>query len=243
MQAQGGRALFIPLDLSRVSTASQFSSDLRRAGIERVSLLVNCAGAMGGARSDTMSVNLLSPTALSLGLMPLLKASTRPRIVNVGSSSHLRATSVEPELLHDVRRDRSLRAYGQSKLGLMQVSRVLCASEPSVSVHDVHPGIVWTPMLQQQLGVLGPLLYRSGLVRLLFKTPECGAEMVLAAALSPSERPEEGKPSYWVGGTPAPQLASPESCDEAAAQQMWVRIIAPELEAAGIPSLVGKSRS
>ena len=77
----------------------------------------------------------------------------------------------------------------QSKLGLMHFSLLLRASCASrgVSVHDVHPGLVWTPMLRRQLGApLCSALQRSGLASRLFRTPAQGAATVLTAALAPS---------------------------------------------------------
>ena len=53
-----------------------------------VNLLVNNAGVMGAATDETMRVNLLAPARLTLGL----RARNRKlRVVNVASSSHLRA--------------------------------------------------------------------------------------------------------------------------------------------------------
>lgn len=235
--SQGGKARFVPLQLSTgAASASTFTSALKEAGVRRVSLLINCAGSMGGSCSETLTVNLIAPAALSVMLMPLLLASKRPRVVNVGSSSHLRAAIVDRALLTDPRRDRSLQAYGQSKLGLMQVSRVLRAQTPALCVHDCHPGIVWTPMLRRQFGPIAVLLRRAGLERRLFKTPQRGAQMVLAAALGAPHHPVQGAPAYWVEGKLSPALASPESCSERAAQEMWAGTIAPALESEGIPA-------
>eukprot|EP00966_Prymnesium_polylepis_P256369 5922237-Prymnesium_polylepis.1 len=235
LRAAGGRAQFVPLQLSTADDAVAFAKALRAAGVTRVSLLINNAGSMGRACDETISTNLIAPAALTVAVMPLLLAAERPRIVNVGSSSHLRAAAVEPELVGDTRRDRTLRAYGQSKLGLMQVSRVLRACAPSLVVHDVHPGIVWTPMLRRQFGPVAELLRRVGLQRRLFKAPERGAEMVLAAALAAPHRPAAGAPAYFVEGKLNPALASPESCDEHSARAMWETLIAPALASARLP--------
>ena len=236
LRSGGGRARFLQLKLSDPRDAVGFAAALRGAGVRRVSLLVNCAGSMGGSCSETLAVNLVAPAALSVALLPMLMEGERPRIVNVGSSSHLRAAAVSPALLSDATPDCSLQAYGQSKLGLMQTSRVLrsCAKPTSLCVHDAHPGIVWTPMLRRQFGPIGEFLRRLGLSQLLFKTPERGAQMVLAAALAAPHHPEDGAPAYFVDGRLSPKLASPESCDEAAAREMWQRVIAPALADAGL---------
>ncbi|KAL1527963.1 hypothetical protein AB1Y20_009334 [Prymnesium parvum] len=234
MISEGGQAVFVPLDLSVVSGGAEFAAALGRVGVQQVSLLVNCAGSMGGSCSETFGVNLIGPAALSMALLPLLLATDKPTIVNVGSSSHLRARTVDVRLLHADQGDRRLQAYAQSKLGLMYVS-IMLRTIPTLCVRDVHPGIVWTPMLRSQLGSLADVLRRVGLARRLFKSPERGAQMVLMAAVSPHRH--EGTPSYWVDGRPAPWLASAESKNASAARNMWDVVVVPELEAAGIPSL------
>ena len=205
----GGRAQYVRLQLHRPCDAAAFAATVWERGF-RTSLLVNCAGTMGDAVDETYRVNLLSPVALTLALMPALLAAEGGRIVNVGSSSHLRAGTVDPTRLAVRTQDRSLSAYGESKLGLMQWSALLRAGT-DLCVHDAHPGIVWTPMLRRQLGEpLCRLLDRCGLARRLFKTPEQGARAVVAAALAPAQ---SGTPAYFVAGRLAPRHASRASSD------------------------------
>ena len=88
-----------------------------------VNLLVNNAGVMGAATDETMRVNLVAPARLTLGL----RARNRKlRVVNVASSSHLRARACPvARMLDDRRRDKSLSAYAASKLGLLQFTAAL----------------------------------------------------------------------------------------------------------------------
>ena len=59
-----------------------------------------------------------------------------------------------PALVQGQQRDASLSAYSASKLALLQFSTLLRealpgAREANLVVHDCHPGLVWTPLLQR----------------------------------------------------------------------------------------------
>ena len=110
-----------------------------------VNLLVNNAGVMGAATDETMRVNLVAPARLTLGL----RARNRKlRVVNVASSSHLRARACPvARMLDDRRRDKSLSArYAASKKGLLQFTAR--AAQQWRRRAACHPGLVWTSMLQ-----------------------------------------------------------------------------------------------
>ena len=82
------------------------------------------------SKAETVRTNLLAPAALTLALLPALRRHDSPRVVNVGSSAHLRARRVAAATLESPRSDANLLAYAQSKLGLMQLSLRLRASLP-----------------------------------------------------------------------------------------------------------------
>ena len=156
--------------------------------------------------------------------------------------------------MYDPTPDADLRAYAQSKLGLMQVSTLLrhgLGHEQGqglawLEVANAHPGLVWTPMLQRHWGGLVPVLEKSGAAGLLFKTPESAATTVLTAALAPRSRPPPGwgeNPGKWqrgVGGQQVPYFvntrprgyASEESRDVQAAREMWKRVLECPVRAA-----------
>ena len=98
IEAAGGAASFVPCDLSSAGGAAALAVSLQDRG--PIALLVNNAGSMGGSEVDTLTVNAVAPTVLTLGLMQSLAASPAPRVVNVASSAHLRASRVDPALLH-----------------------------------------------------------------------------------------------------------------------------------------------
>ena len=229
----GGCAFYVDLDLEERRPAERLARVLRG---RRVRLLVNNAGSMGGSVGATLRVNLCAPASLAVALWPRLGAEGR--VVNVGSSSHLRAAGVSLSTT-DAAIDRGLRAYAQSKLGLMHVSLLLRAASGGPAVRDCHPGVVWTPMLRRQLGApLCRLLEASGASRRLFRTPQQGAATVLWAALSTDEGHGGGggvrawRSEYFVDCRRDDAAASPESRDLAAARQSWRWLVEAEPELA-----------
>ena len=162
-----------------------------------------------------------------------------PRVVNVGSSSHLRASRVDASLLNQPQLDSDLTAYAQSKLGVMQFSTLMRSALPWLTICDAHPGIVWTPMLQRHWGPkVAPMLEKSQLSRVLFKSPSSGANTILTAALSPRIPPKSwGERARWRRGWDGGQpyfvnrrpngYASAESRDMEAAKALWVAMLEP----------------
>jgi NAD(P)-dependent dehydrogenase (short-subunit alcohol dehydrogenase family) len=199
-----------------------------------VNLLVNNAGVMGAATDETMRVNLLAPARLTLGL----RARNRKlRVVNVASSSHLRARACPvARMLDDRRRDKSLSAYAASKLGLLQFTAAL--RNNGVDARACHPGLVWTPSVvrvrrqgafdsprrrgspspaathrstkHRMLKGFFPKPVRALLPRRLFKTPSEGAATVLLACV------DEEAGTYYMDSGDRPTAASPE-CSETSA--------------------------
>ena len=259
LQSAGGSAEFVELWVDSTESVRAFAAKMRG---RPCALLINNAGLMSVAKGDIMRTNLIGPSLLTVALLPSLRlyaaaadgtsndnlarassgAAGRqlplPRIVNVASSSHLRAGRVDPSLLENSRRDADLSAYAQSKLGLMQFSTLARASLPWLTIVDAHPGIVWTPMLQRHWGAkVAPLLERSRISRVLFKTPSSGANTILTAALSPKHPPPAwGERSRWRRGWEAGPyfvnrrpggFASAESRDLEAAKATWRAMIEP----------------
>jgi NAD(P)-dependent dehydrogenase (short-subunit alcohol dehydrogenase family) len=235
IRSSGGSATFVEVHLdSPVGAAKNVAAAV---GSRPCALLVNNAGVMSVAKREIMNVNLIGTATLTVGLLPSLRRHPSPRLVNVGSSSHLRARFVDPSTLTRQEPDADLSAYAQSKLGLMLFSTLLRSALPWLEVCDAHPGIVWTPMLQRHWGKLAPTLERSGLARLLFKSPSSGATTILTAAHAPRTPPAEwGERSRWsrgwkrgpyfVNGRPG-GFASRESRSLEAAERIWKDIIEP----------------
>ena len=233
-------AEFIQLEIDNPASSVALA---RALGGRPCALLVNNAGVMSVGKAEIMQTNLIGPVVLTLALLPSLRAHKSPRVVNVGSSSHLRAGRVDPSMLTLAEKDADLSAYAQSKLGLMQFSNLLRSVHGEwLTVVDAHPGLVWTPMLQRHWGPLAPALDRTRLARVLFKTPACGAATILSAALDPRVPPADwGERSRWRRGWERGQpyfvnrrpggFASKESRDMVLASEMWRTVCEPAARA------------
>jgi len=215
-----------------------------------VTCLINNAGIMGKSEQLSMRVNLLGPVTLTLALLPLMmkncdgdKKRSVVKIINVSSSAHLRATGVfDQEDLSIPNKslinifpgtpDEDLSTYAKSKLALLQFSTLLRHSLPKnkgIQVCDAHPGLVWTPLLRNHIGDKATnTLQKTGLAGLIYKSPTEGSQAILAALDHPAENIGEEQ-LYFVNGQPG-GYASPESRDMQQSQQLFDRLIAPELE-------------
>ena len=234
LRAAGGKAEYVPLHAHLPESAAALAATVGR---RPCAILVNNAGVMSVGKGEILRTNYIGPAVLTVALLPALRRHPTPRVVNVGSSSHLRAACINPALLTSTERDRDLGAYAQSKLALMQFSSLLRASLPWLTVVDAHPGLVWTPMLQRHWGPLAPALERSGVSRILFKTPDRGAATILVAATSQRDPPATwGERSRWRRGWRTQPyfvnqrpggFASAESRDLDAARAAWKVMVEP----------------
>jgi len=214
-----------------------------------LTVLINNAGIMGKSEQLSMRVNLIGPVTLTLALLPMMmknchsdEKSSGIKIINVSSSAHLRATNVfdqedlrsESKSLMNIfpdSPDEDLSTYAKSKLALLQFSTLLRHKLPKnkgIQVFDAHPGLVWTPLLRNHIGIKATnMLQKTGLAGVIYKSPLEGSQALLAALDYPAGTSKEQL--YFVNGRPG-GFASPESRDLQQAQQLLDRLIAPELE-------------
>ena len=145
--------------------------------------------------------------------------------------------------------DSDLAIYAQSKLALMQFSTLLrnwlpqagdtasiCDKIESIQIIDAHPGLVWTPLLRNHLGDAATnTLQKTGLARLVYKSPSEGAQAIISALDYPalvSSSITKGTSKdqiYFVNGQPGGYAAS-ESRDVDASIQLWEKVISPEVQ-------------
>ncbi|MEU4744009.1 SDR family NAD(P)-dependent oxidoreductase [Actinosynnema sp. NPDC023658] len=88
-----------------------------------------------GVVREAMETNFYGPWRVVLGLLPLLRASRRPRLVNVSSEAGSLASM-----------GGGTPAYGTSKAALNALTLMLAAELPAVKVNAVCPGWVATDM-------------------------------------------------------------------------------------------------
>jgi 3(or 17)beta-hydroxysteroid dehydrogenase len=154
--ANGGKAIFIHQDVSSedgwVKTIAETEE---KFGI--LSILVNNAGvALSGSVEDTsfedwrnlMSVNLDAVFLGTKHAIVAMRASGGGSIINLSS-------------IEGIVGDPNLAAYNASKGGVRLLTKsaaLHCAkSGLSIRVNSVHPGFIWTPMVENYLSSLGDL--------------------------------------------------------------------------------------
>ncbi len=182
IEQAGGKASFLAADLSSLAEVRQLAEAVKKA-TDRLDLLINNAGigTTGSAPGRLTSkdghelrfaVNYLAGFLLTNLLMPLLKASTPSRIVNVSSAGQ-QAIDFDDVML--TRQYSGSAAYRQSKLAQIMFT-VDLADElkgSGVIANTLHPSTYMNTTMVKQSGVT-PL-----------STVETGAEAILQLAVSP----------------------------------------------------------
>jgi NAD(P)-dependent dehydrogenase (short-subunit alcohol dehydrogenase family) len=141
-----GRVITIPGDVAHPDHRRQIVDAAQRLG--GIDLLVNNASTLGPSPLHSLSehpldvlrhvydVNVVAPIALIQLALPVLRAASRPRILNVTSDASVEAYE-------------GWGGYGSSKAALDHASAVLGAEEPDVRIWVVDPGDMRTRMHQE----------------------------------------------------------------------------------------------
>ncbi len=181
----GGRAELFLAELSRLASLREAAARFA-AGHPRLDVLVNNAGVASRKRKVTdegheltWATNVLAPFHLTRLLAATLRAAPRPRVVNVGSEAH-RSGRLRWDDVELSRGYTGWRAYSQSKLALLLLTRELARREPGLSVNVVHPGTIATGIWRDL-----PWIARALLGRLL-PGPEKGAGPLVRLATDPA---------------------------------------------------------
>lgn len=221
------------LDLADLKSVTAFGERMRAAH-PSLDVQVNNAGVvMPLARELTadgfelhFGTNHLGHFAMTAELLPLLRASSAPRVVVVGSLAH-RFGRIDFTNLQAERKYHKTRAYAQSKLAnllfMAELQRRSDAAGWGLTVAGAHPGFARTEAIKRESD--GPLTIRfqdamSGLI----PTAEHAARPIVLAATSPDVRPGDYfGPSgpLEIGGTPGPARLARPVRDTDLAARLW----------------------
>ncbi len=181
----GGRAELFLADVSRQASLRDAAARFA-AGHPRLDVLVNNAGVASKNRTVTdegheltWATNVLAPVLLVRLLAVPLRAAPHPRVVNVGSEAH-RSGRLAWDDFELSRGYSAWRAYAQSKLALLLLTRELARREPGLSVNVVHPGAVATRIWRVMPWPIRPLL------ELALPGPRKGAEPLVRLSADPA---------------------------------------------------------
>ena len=147
IRSAGGRAMFVALDVTQETQWSRAVDETRRA-FGKLDVLVNNAGVgrAGDVEHETLQAwrDLL---AINLDGVFLGIKHAIPAMREAGGGSIINLSSIEGLV-----GDPSLAAYNASKGGVRLLTKsaaLYCAKNGSrIRVNSVHPGYIWTPMVQ-----------------------------------------------------------------------------------------------
>jgi NAD(P)-dependent dehydrogenase (short-subunit alcohol dehydrogenase family) len=177
-------------DIASGDSIRRFSEEFKSRH-DRLDVLINNAGAVFAKRQlsvdgmeSSMAVNYVGPFRLTRELLPLLKASTPSRIVNV-SSGLSGSAEIDFDDLQREKGYKGMQAYAGSKLMLttytLELARRLEGT--GVTANVVEPGFVATNLGRNSGSLLNSVMFT--LVRPMQITPDKAAENTVYAATSP----------------------------------------------------------
>lgn len=215
------KADFAVADLSSQTQVRKLAQGILNDN-DKIDVLVNNAGSWFSDFQLTedqverqWAINHLSPFLLTHLLLPALRQSEDPRIINVSSDSHFHG-KIHFKDVNLESNYHGLRAYAQSKLAnvLFTLEFERRKSFP-ISINAVQPGLVKTDIgLKNTISFHG-LMWK--LRRLTGVTPEKGAATSIYLASSEEVRGISGK--YWDKSKPKPTSKNANSQEDAA--KLW----------------------
>lgn len=204
-------------DLSSFESITQFTK-LFKENYKRLDILVNNAGVWESKftlSKDqielTFAVNYLAVVLMTHQLKDLLISSAPSKIINTASGLH--QGNIQFEDLEYKQKFSGFKAYRHSKLALILYSRLLAEQlkNNQVTVNMVHPGMVATN-IDRNIS-----WFMKQTFRLLGKSPEKGAEVLVFAATNNLTEKETGK--FIVGKSIASTSKEAENME--IAEKLW----------------------
>ncbi|MHA7651380.1 SDR family NAD(P)-dependent oxidoreductase [Mycobacterium sp. ML4] len=206
-------------DMSDLALVRAFAADLagRMAGLD---VLIHNAGLLPAQRTETgeghevtLATHVLGPLLLTEGLLPLLRASSDPRVILMSSGGMYTQPLPVGDPEYRDGRYRGAIAYARSKRIQVAFTPVLARRWSGIGVYSMHPGWADTPGVASSLPgfrrLTGPLL----------RTAEEGADTaVWLAATKPA--PPTGL--FWHDRRPRPVHYLPTTWySDDDLQRMW----------------------
>jgi NAD(P)-dependent dehydrogenase (short-subunit alcohol dehydrogenase family) len=187
---------FRPLDLSSLASVRAFVADYLKLD-RKLHLLINNAGIMATPLAYTadgfesqFGTNHIGHFALTVGLIPALKAAGKARIVELTSIGHRRSDVHFEDVNFRQRPYDPWDAYGQSKTAnvLFAVEATARLAADGIFANAVHPGGIMSGLqkhVSRDEQIKMGWIDQSGAVNSRFKTPAQGASTSIWAAVAP----------------------------------------------------------
>jgi NAD(P)-dependent dehydrogenase (short-subunit alcohol dehydrogenase family) len=195
---------FAMLDLGALKSVRAFVAQFLALG-RPLHLLINNAGIMATPLAYTedgfesqFGTNHIGHFALTVGLLPALKAARKARVVELTSIGHRRSDVVFDDLNFRARPYERWSAYGQSKTAnsLFAVEVTRRWASDGIIANAVHPGGIMSGLQkfvprEEQLAM--GWIDEAGNINARFKTPEQGAATSIYAAVAPELEGNSGR--------------------------------------------------
>jgi NAD(P)-dependent dehydrogenase (short-subunit alcohol dehydrogenase family) len=230
--APGTHVRFELLDLASLRSVEGFAERMVAAG-RPLDILVNNAGVMSlpkrGETADgfetQFGVNYLGHFALTLRLLPVLRAAAAARVVAL-SSLYARQGVIDFDDPQGRRRYRPGRQYGQSKLAMLMFAIELDRrAGPRLMSNAAHPGFARTALIANGPGTRSPVNVASTLLKAV--ASHSAAEGALPTLFAATAEAATGGGYYGPSGAfelkgpPKPALIPDRAKDQAVAERLW----------------------
>lgn len=224
------------LDLASLESVKQFAEEFK-ANNDKLDILCNNAGVMAIPREETedgfekqFGINHLGHFALTAHLLPVLKESNKPRVVNQSSGMHERGDLNFDDLMHEESYS-PMQVYGDSKLANIlftyELDRKIKDKGLKIKSIACHPGYAATNLQTrgpEKEGSTARKYMMKAMNKLLAQSAEQGALPMIYAATS-----EKAKSGDYIGpkgfkkmrGLPEKQESSDRSYNEERAEKLW----------------------
>ena len=169
---------FIVGDVSTIKGVQQLADGISQS-VSKIDVLINNAGYLGNTFKHSedglemhFAVNVVAPWNLTYALLPELKSSPSPRVLNISGGD--KPTAIDPENLQAEKKFRGLMTYTHSKSILegMSIGLSKRLESENVSVNIVFPGRASTSLTQSLTtkGLPGPMKIMMPFFKLFFRS-------------------------------------------------------------------------
>lgn len=234
-EVPSAKVRFDAIDLASLVSIESASARLLADG-RPLDILVNNAGVMMLPKRETTAdhferqfgTNYLGHFALTARLLPLLRKSAAPRVVNLSSIAHRRG-KIDFDNLQGERVYKPWPVYEQSKLAMLmfalELQRRSDANGWNLMSNAAHPGFARTDLVTNGPGNGGIVGFGSKVISAFFShSAAAGALPTLLAATSPNAQPA----GYYgplgfseLKGAPGPARIYPQATDAVVAAKLW----------------------
>ena len=216
------KADFVSCDLSSIASV-KLAVEVIKSRYSKIDVLINNAGVLVQNKQFsvdnielTFATNHIGPFVLTTGLIDLLKAARRARVIHLSSAAHYFAFFDINKLVNPPRYQ-DLIVYGRSKLANILFSNELAdrLSDFGISSNSAHPGTVASNFAGDGTGVSAIFMK---IFRPFFKSTAKGAATSIYLATSPEVEGVTG--SYFVNSRAGATSAA--SRDKELGKALWI---------------------